>query len=120
MVRIEKITTVVSVMSIQPEQCPFNIKDIWTLLVRLTNYVNRLPQAPFYLPSIYNIILRIASPMLFEMYGNHFVGLVKLIDVHVYSKLEDGIAKGKLRIFLDSFIKSNGMIFEKFFSQHED
>ncbi len=116
---MEKMIAVVAVICTQPEQSPFSLEDMWILLSRMTNYTSRLPKAPFYLPSIYNILLRIVSPKLVEKYGDQYIALVKVIDTEIFARLEDGIARGKLRIFLDQFLNSNGATCEKFFSNND-
>jgi hypothetical protein len=118
--RMEKVTTVVAVMSVQPEQTPFNIDDIWALISRMTNCVAQLPTTPFYLPPLLNILLRITSPFLMQKYGNRYVSLVRLISDHVFPKIsEESTGKTMLKVFLDGFLNSNGRECTRFFSPDE-
>ena len=116
---MEKVITVVAVMSIQPEQTPFKMDDMWTLLSRMTNAVAQMSQAPFYLPTMYNILLRITSPRLMGEYRNAYLDLVRLINDQVYPKLDGCLARTMLRVFLDRFLQSGGRDCEPFFSPDE-
>lgn len=113
---MEKIVTVVAVMSIQPEQTPFSLDHMWAWLARTTNYASRFPKPPFYLASMYNVILRITSSHLLKRFGQPFLSLVKIIEKDIFPKLEQDSDKPRLGTFLGKFVASNGQVVEKFFS----
>jgi hypothetical protein len=116
--RMGKLLATAVVLAIQPEQLVFTLHTLWTLLARVTNQTLRMPSnPPFYIPTIYEIILRIAGDTLFRKFGVPFMQLLTIIQSQVVPKFFDtNIPKlQSLIVFLDKFIKSNGRDFLGFF-----
>lgn len=121
--RMGKMLTTAVVIAIQPEQIVFSHETLWTILARLTNTSLRTPTPPFFVPTIYEIVLRVAGQILHRHYGQAFMQLMKIVQTQVMPKFGDNATIPKrvnVQKFLDRFISSNGSEFLGFFNQRND
>lgn len=110
--RMTKILCTYAVISIQPEQAPVSMEDIWAWLARFTNYCANTASPSFYTSTAFEVVLKIVSSSLLKKYGPTFMGLLSILRIQVLPKLsergEDADAKKRLAEFLNRFIDSNG------------
>lgn len=119
--RMSKVVSVATVLAIQSEQVIFTLQDLWLVLVRLTNTALRCTP-PFFVPTIYEVILRIAAPQLFQQFGASFMQLLTVIDRDVLPKITapNTPKKDNVAVFLQRFISSNGRDFMALFNPRKD
>ena len=95
-------------MSIQAEQSPYRITDMWQWLTRMINAVCRLPSPPFYIGAILHVIMKVCGPKLMETYRDKYLKLVIFIHTNIWPKLEQDVFKSRLEEYLTTFINSKG------------
>jgi hypothetical protein len=114
---MEKLVVVAAMISIQPEQTPFCIEDMWAWIARTINNVTLRPsKPPFFFAAILNSVLGITHNLLTKRYGDQFVSVVKIIKNDVVPILEESNDKERLKLFVEQFLATGGQTVHSFFS----
>jgi len=112
-----KVLSVYCVICMQPQQTPFGLSDLWKWLAKLTNEcVNRKVDC-FFIPTIFEVALRISSPMMLKAFGTEFMQMLTIIQTKVLPNFEATTIKFEaLNEFLQRYISTNGNDYMGFFT----
>lgn len=114
--RMVKVICVFCVMCLQPQQTPFGIPDLWSWLVRITNACVSSKLSIFYIPTIYEVSLRITAPTLLKAYGSEFMKLLIVVQSQILANFREETMKyDALKEFLQRYISTNGEDYMGFF-----
>lgn len=110
---MSKVVSVFALTSVQPEQIPgFTITDIWKYLIRLTNEccnLGSMVQRMDYVLMIYDIVLKVCSPFLYQKFQLPFMKLLTFIQKKIFIQFpENHPKKILLDDFINTFLSSNG------------
>lgn len=111
---MSKIVSVYSLICVQPEQIQrFTVHDTWQYLACLTNACAQLESAIVsmeYLLRVFEIVLKIAGPALYQSYGPYFLQLLGMIQdqILIHFQAEKHPKKPLLETFIKAFIQSQG------------